>query len=459
MRLTVGRIEIRSTRTYIGQATVSRRIYPKSIIFSIPTRLNSQYRQLCKRIPVRGNGNVTLEHVLLYLPPGPFHAIAEDGADVNKDAEDEDVCVPATTNPSYLAASLPPSTTIVTVRYRLSASPLHRYKFPLPVHDALFALDWVRETYGAFPPEQHLASQDSDHNSGKVEPIISIYGSHIGASLATMLSLTEYPHIHSTAISSPILNWVDLDEKLQAWGTTQNFPSDMKSKHSRKTPKRRPNRKIAKQLDPMSVQRLLKLRDRLFTRPSSYFDPFASPMLILRNPGRDCPYDSMFDAAETEEDIDRIMLSDLEQNYNYSELSSMPDSGYESFGPYDDDMHIANDVMIQRRKTLNKWPIVRPSRSEKIKQIQPPFFNAILRQDINGEANILKEQGEELVELMGKCCFTKSQEQEYRERIGIERLKIEKGQDVERMEAERAALWFQKVWEEKRSGQAETGQD
>lgn len=366
--------------------------------------------------------------------------------------------MPATTAPAHLIASLPPWTSVVTVRYRLSASPLHRYKFPLPIHDVLLALDWIRETYGAPSPAQQLSSKDLDTTSEKVDPIISVYGSHIGASLATMLSLTEYAHIHSAAISSPILNWVDLDEKLQAWGNSQSVAKDVGIEHPSKTSKRRSSRKNGKTSDPTSVQRLLKLRDRLFTRPSSYFDPFASPMLILRNPGRDCPYDSMFDGASTEDDVDRIMLSDLEQNYNYSELSSEPDSGYESFGPYDDDMHTANDVMIQRRKTLKKWPIVRPSRSEKIQHIQPPFFNAILRHEVKGEANILKEQGEELVELIGKCCYTKSQEQEYRARTGIERLKIEEGQDVERKEAEHAALWFQKVWEKTRSGQSDTGQ-
>lgn len=291
--------------------------------------------------------------------------------------------------------------------------------------------------------------ENADSKIERPKPIISVYGTHIGASLATMLSLTEYSQMHSTAISSPILNWVDLDERLQNWGNAHNNGSENQTGLSTKMTKRKSKRKRSDLLDPNAVQRLLRLRDRLFTRPSSYFDPFASPMLMLRNPGRDCPVDNMFDDAETEEDVDRIMLSDLEENYQYSDPSRVRDSGYESFGPYDYDIDLSNSAMIQRRKTLKKWPLVRPSRSEKITPVQPPFFNAIVRDERDGEGKILKEQGEEIVELIGKCCYSKSQEQEYRERTRVETITVKEGEDAERQEAEHAARWFQEVWEKK----------
>lgn len=361
----------------------------------------------------------------------------------------------ATSIPAHLASLLSPLATIVTVCYRISASPLHRQKYPLPIHDVLFALDWIFRDSQSLVAEGTSVSEDAGANIEKPVPIISVYGTHIGASLATMLSLTEYSQIHSTAISSPILNWVDLDEKLQDWGKAKNSDSEPNTRPSTKNTKKRPKSKAGSLQDHSSVQRLLKLRDRLFTRPSAYFDPFASPMLMLRNPGRDCPVDNMFDDVETEEDVDRIMLSDLEENYNYSDPGSVRDSGYESFGPYDDDMHTVNDAMIQRRKTLSKWPIVRPPRSEKTKSVQPPLFRVILRDGEKGEGRILQEQGEEIVELIGKCCYSKSQEQDFKKRTGVEKITVSEGEDAEKKEAKRAALWFQEVW--KKTEATETG--
>ncbi|KAK4895117.1 hypothetical protein LTR27_006723 [Elasticomyces elasticus] len=75
-----------------------------------------------------------------------------------------------------------------------------------------------------------------------------------------MLALTEcrvgQPGIVAAALSSPIVDWVDLEQAADTDGTTAQIPD---------------------------------LRNRLFRKPEHYFDPFASPMLFLRSAGYTIP--------------------------------------------------------------------------------------------------------------------------------------------------------------------------
>jgi acetyl esterase/lipase len=146
-----------------------------------------------------------------------------------------------------LVESTRPECTLVTLRYRLDPP---TKPFPTPIHDTLAGLDWVLD---------NICAADSVVNSlgSHVIPRLSIYGSFVGASLATMLALTEPRHLHSVNLLNPIVDWVGLEDNGQSETT--------------------------------DGKELQNLRRKLFWQPADYFDPFASPLLFLRSPGRDVP--------------------------------------------------------------------------------------------------------------------------------------------------------------------------
>ncbi|KAL9106958.1 MAG: hypothetical protein Q9227_008081 [Pyrenula ochraceoflavens] len=401
------------------------------------------------------------QRILLYLPSGPFYDISSNGADRTVPAAEKDEPPPTySALPSQLSSLLPPTTTILTVQYRLSASPLHRFKYPLPVHDVLFAWDWIVENF--FPRLFHFKNNGEQSQDAKKspKPLMSLYGSHLGASLATVLALTESRLLHSVAISTPILNWADLDEEISFISHQDNsdpVEADQENRAS-KTTKRQRKSNLKNSSD---VHRLLRLRQRLFTRPSAYFDPFASPMLLLRAPGRDCPLDNMFATAKTEEDVEQIMLSDLESNYNFAneDPSSSSESGsafvsdynssnsLSSYGPYDDDLSShsglsTTEAVTKRRKVVRAWP----PRGTMPEDVQLPYFKAIVRDERVGEERILREQGQEMVDLMERACFRSRSAGCPKERVGVEKIGWEEGVDMERRDAEVAAKWIAETW-------------
>ncbi|PKX95575.1 uncharacterized protein P174DRAFT_449974 [Aspergillus novofumigatus IBT 16806] len=253
--------------------------YFSSSRFAQPTYLNQSFQ-----VPVGNNGHVALTvtypsiaptggkpNVIIRLPRGPlFRREAEHGA------SQDDPC-------SEALASVT-SSTVVTINYRLGATPptdlvpvsaLSQneeerspstankqvfYRYPTPVHDTLAGFDWVQQN---------------------LQPArLGVIGTHIGGSLALMLSLTEAQSVHAVAALEPICDWAGLDEHC-LMEEQPAHEGDTASKRTRGAGSRVP---AAQDLVP-----LLEARETFFASPERYFDAFASPVLFLRSAGKDVP--------------------------------------------------------------------------------------------------------------------------------------------------------------------------
>ena len=285
----------------------------------------------------------------------------------------------------------------MTLNYRLAALP-SPLAFPIPIHDAATALRFI-------------ISPKSAHNRGRI-PRLSLYGSHIGGLLATTLALTEPASIHALAVSEPIVDWV---------GLAQEDDGEFASKK----PYQRKHGDRTQRPDP---SRLLGLRSKFFRNAESYFDPFASPALFLRAPGRDCPNDSASD-------------------FLVSHRGSPPQPS----GPYDNDINsstITNTSSLgaqrpKRRKVLRRWPW------NTIQPTVPPHTKIYTEDTPGGEAGLLRAQGAELVELMRRACFLGRERSFAEARIRLEELERSGENEVEGLIGVRqAASWLRKKSEE-----------
>ena len=156
---------------------------------------------------------------------------------------------------------------------------LVHYKYPIPIHDTLVAFDWIQET---FQPSQ-----------------TSIIGTHIGGSIALMLALTESESIHAVAALEPICDWTGLDaycaipEEEQDQDQGQDLGQEQKEPETESPETSSKSRGIKKKKRqypaPPDLAPLLQARESLFSKPSQYFDTFASPLLFLRSPGKPVP--------------------------------------------------------------------------------------------------------------------------------------------------------------------------
>jgi hypothetical protein len=299
-----------------------------------------------------------------------------------------------------LLASFLPTTTIITLNYRLSPLP-SPYTFPLPIFDTLKAFDYI-------------TSSNSPHNSGRT-PRLSLYGSHIGGLLATTLALTEPKAIHALAVSEPVVDWISLDEN--------EGEKQTKNSNTTRKPKSSPS------ASPADPTRLLSIRSKLFRSPETYFDAFASPILFLRAPGRDCPSDNP----------DPFLLS--------SSRSSSPAA--QSFGPCDDDFDAhpstssASYQSPKRRRVLRLWPPI-PTDA-----VFPPYTRVYVRDTSGGEAGILRAQGEELVEAMRRACFHGREKRVAEARVHLQKMADTSESEVEGIIGVReAAMWLRDKFEE-----------
>ncbi|PWY82304.1 hypothetical protein BO83DRAFT_353078 [Aspergillus eucalypticola CBS 122712] len=240
-------------------------------------------------IPVGNNGSIALkitppnsnsltkrpnERVIINFPAGPIFNLPHpqlSGHAFPQAANNGENAPTAEAERLSQIASIT-SSTIVTVNYRLGISPAtpneltlnqNPYKFPTPIHDTLAGFDWVLQT---LQPQR-----------------LGILGTHIGGSLALMLSLTEVRSIHAVAAIDPICDWTSLDEHCiqqpPSSDANGNVPS---SSSSRKGPR-------GGGAAPHDLVPLLKARKEYFSTPERYFDAFASPLLFLRSPGKNVP--------------------------------------------------------------------------------------------------------------------------------------------------------------------------
>lgn len=289
-----------------------------------------------------------------------------------------------------LLASCLPTTTIVTLNYRLSPIP-SPHTFPSPVFDTLKAFDFIRST-------------KAPHNDGQ-KPKLSLFGSHIGGLLATTLALTEPTAVHALAVSEPVVDWVSLDE------------NEEENKTRSSSTRRRPS------MSPPDPTRLLSIRSKLFRTPETYFDAFASPILFLRAPGRDYPSD------------------------NLGPFLTSPSYAVQAFGPYDDDLDADPSTSSyqspKRRKVLRRWP---PNTAD---PTLPPHTCVYVRDASGGEAGELRAQGEELVELMRRACFYGREKGIGEARVQLQKVADEPQSDTDGIIGIReAAVWLRQKFEE-----------
>ncbi|KAI1416550.1 hypothetical protein F5Y13DRAFT_118908 [Hypoxylon sp. FL1857] len=134
--------------------------------------------------------------------------------------------------------------------------------WPAPIHDTARAYDWIIENLG---PSTYTRRD------------VYVYGSYLGASLATSLALTEtHPHarmgIRGVVAYNGIYNWTmflpDHPINKAPNPRSMNIFEDI----------------LAHPGDP-DFRELKQHAEALFERPDNLFDPFASPCLFFHTPG------------------------------------------------------------------------------------------------------------------------------------------------------------------------------
>ncbi|KAI8635617.1 hypothetical protein F5Y19DRAFT_408498 [Xylariaceae sp. FL1651] len=134
--------------------------------------------------------------------------------------------------------------------------------WPAPIHDTLKAYSWIVENLS---PSTYTRRD------------IYVYGSYLGASLATSLALTEaHPHertgIRGCIAYNGIYNW------------TMFLPD-----HSINKPSKSSSRNILEEIlispGDSDFLELKQMARELFMRPDDLFDPFASSCLFFHTPG------------------------------------------------------------------------------------------------------------------------------------------------------------------------------
>ncbi|KAI0973282.1 hypothetical protein F4678DRAFT_23808 [Xylaria arbuscula] len=135
--------------------------------------------------------------------------------------------------------------------------------WPAPIHDTLKAYTWIVENLA---PTNYVRRD------------IYVYGSYMGASLATSLALTEaHPHermaVRGCVAYNGIYNWTmflpDHPINKLPQSPSRNFLEDIL---------------IGTPVDP-EFQELKQMTSELFMKPSDLFDPFASSCLLFHTPG------------------------------------------------------------------------------------------------------------------------------------------------------------------------------
>ena len=373
-----------------------------------------------------------------------------------------------------LQTTLRPSTLLARINYHLgqssdlSTSPAEAAVYPVPIHEVTTALDY-------------LASSTSPFNHDQDEPPkICLLGSHIGGALATMLALTEPNSIHALAAIEPVVDWVGLDELVEQLHTAESSRSKTSAQKQtqRQTQKIKNTSRfgIAEHSVLAAAEALIKLRGKLFKTPSAYFDPFASPMLFLRAPGRDTP----LNATVGDQMMEQMGL-------NQGEDDSARDDP-DAFGPYDDDWQsssattptttsstetsnseahscdgTATSIALQpprRRKVLRRWPAVgnpeeftlphvRIFLQSESNPMSPATDSASNIPDlIEGHAALMRAQGKEMTELMRRACFIGREKSFAEERVQLRLCETEDGDGKDRageMQV-RAVEWVEEMF-------------
>ncbi|KAJ5292948.1 uncharacterized protein N7443_008901 [Penicillium atrosanguineum] len=383
-------------------------------------------------------------NVILYLPPGPLfqglgeNPAQEDAASLESRKELELLNADsAEYSPQHLLASAT-SATVVTINYRLGrpegknalpekaiseqeqppnlgetkSSPSTQpdfYKYPTPIHDTLAGFDWIQNTLNP----AHL----------------TIFGSHIGGSLALMLALTEAQSVQAVAAHEPVCDWPSLDEYCAIEDTAPETSTAIESHHNTK---RSPKKKVSGSSAPADLVPLLQARERFFSSPERCFDAFASPILFLRSPGRDTPRSFPQYLIGPEYPVPTLKKT---RKLTSAEQYEAPDGSLWDRDVYPDvdveDPYDPSAPVVRRRKALSRWPPygldyglsgktwTGPEHGIGRLQVTLPWMRVFLGGGIGGSIRdeteghkdgdsghtVLANQGEEMVSVMRRACF------------------------------------------------------
>ncbi|KAL9070106.1 MAG: hypothetical protein Q9157_005930 [Trypethelium eluteriae] len=181
------------------------------------------------------------------------------------------------------------SATVVQVNYRLS----RRVCYPTPIHDVLAGYDWIVEH---LVPKHTYFSTSRQGKRTFNNARLYVCGELIGGSLASMLALTECrigsKGIGAAFVNNPIVDWVSLEDfhsQLPALGDRTNNKMNASQSIGRSRCRKSRPRTLSHTLfasnSCLPTSSLLSARSKLFGSTSSYFDPFASPILFFRTTG------------------------------------------------------------------------------------------------------------------------------------------------------------------------------
>lgn len=227
---------------------------------------------------------------ILYLPAGPVTGHDFRGCDQN--------IIEALKSTSQA--------TIVKVNYRLG----NGVRYPTPVHDVLAAYDYVQ--YELTKASDKIAPVSRRGWKQRSISKIGVCGQLIGGSLATMLALTESKmgesRITAAAVHNPIVDWIfpepDCESKVSDDGDEMGeliedddvSPKPLAAslwkalKSERTKLKKTPAWwELHGDESELPASTLFRIRDEIFRKGASYFDPFASPILFFRSPGVEVP--------------------------------------------------------------------------------------------------------------------------------------------------------------------------
>ncbi|KIV91553.1 hypothetical protein PV10_06081 [Exophiala mesophila] len=361
----------------------------------------------------------SIRNLLVHLPSGPSLATGLHNSSDHQLAN--------------IQSAISETTTLVSINYRLDTSPpgpdhdSARDHFPTPIHDVTAALDYLTSSTSSFNYDQDTP------------PKICLVGNHIGGALATTLALTQPNDIHGLAITDPLVDWVVLDEIVEHLrGVEESHEPETHTTGHDSLRKRQRSRYLSRFGGVSEAglleasESLIRLRSKLFKTPSAYFDPFASPILFLRAPGRDTPYattvgdrllqDMTIDEPDSESDSDSFgpYDDDWDQTSNSSpDNSSQPESILQSDYPLIQPLEGIDSAKTittrttshtppRRRKVLRRWPSV--GRPEEVLLPEVRIFlsptispsDPLLQQ---GMTSLLRAQSIELADLLRRACF------------------------------------------------------
>lgn len=252
-----------------------------------------------------------------------------------------------------------------------------------------------------------------------------------------MLSLTRPNDVHSLAVIEPLVDWVSMDEIVEQLRRTKDIAR-----------RRQKNKATRFGVDDSSVlaaaEDLLKLRAKLFPTPSLYFDPFASPLLFLRAPGRDTP----LDCTVGDDLIEEMGLNDNDGGFGDTDYfeddlqegcSSHAPPAHSPVSPRTGSAGSSEDrsrsaaesdssdatttptatqphSLPRRRKVLQRWPSTGRPESVLLPHVKAFVRSPSVGLDTTegmsnsvhseiGHAALMRAQGSELVELMRRACF------------------------------------------------------